>query len=77
MSAISDGPSNVDHLQFSFWLSDAKPLDAGVPSIGSTGRVGKAVFWPPENGRPFSSPNDFVVLVLDARPLGERASVER
>lgn len=76
MQPSSDPRSPSKYLHFSFWVSDGKPIQVGVPEIGSKDRVGRAIFWAPEPGRPYNSSDDFVVLVIQALP-GTEESLSR
>ncbi|MSP76047.1 MAG: hypothetical protein EXR12_07920 [Rhodospirillaceae bacterium] len=64
-------------LFFMFWVSDGKPEAAGVTPIGTKDRVGRAIFWPTEPGRPFNSGEDFLVRVRAARPMERDKALER
>lgn len=66
-----------DALSFMFWVSDGKPEAAGVTPIGTKDRVGRAIFWPTEPGRPFNSGEDFLVRVREARPMERNKALER
>lgn len=77
MQPSNDPRSPSKYLHFSFWVSDGKPVQFGVPEIGSKDRVGRAIFWAPEPGRPYNSSDDFVVLVLRALPGTEESFSRR
>jgi hypothetical protein len=62
---------------FSFWVSDGEPVAGGVREIGATERVGRAIYWPSEPGRPFGSRDDFLVLILDVAFIADKKENNR
>jgi hypothetical protein len=63
---------------FSFWISDGEPVSGGVPEIGATDRVGAAIYWPREAGRPpVGRQDDFLVLVHDVAFVAGKKEINR
>jgi hypothetical protein len=73
---LDKGSLKGNYIGFGFWLSDSKPLWNGWRSLPHQQLVGSRVFWPPEPGRPYLTPDDFFVRVVDLYPRDANAALE-